>query len=64
MAEKVDSGDKSEQYSGIDYGDQVGSVSWYGDYIMDSSWIIIGLSAVDISSPTVTLCITHNSTTK
>ena len=31
MAKKVDSDDESEQYSD-DYGDQGGSVSWYGDY--------------------------------
>ena len=31
MAEKVDSDDESEPYSD-DYGDQGGSVSWYGDY--------------------------------
>jgi hypothetical protein len=32
MAEKVDSDDESEQHSGDDYGDQPGSVPWYGDY--------------------------------
>ena len=31
MAEKVDSDDESEQYSD-DYGNQGGSVSWFGDY--------------------------------